>query len=146
MENKNEEDNQSTVKLWYRGGKLYWWRKPVVPRENHRPVASHWQTLSYNSCMEYTSTWAGFKLTTLVVIRTVCKLPYPLLLLNDALSKFENHFFCFWIFFNYFTTVLDWVSTYLGVVFLWYLIWFSYYLETSKRVIVFYCLKRSGIG
>jgi len=28
-----------------------------VPGENHRPVASHWQTLSQNveSCIEYTS-------------------------------------------------------------------------------------------
>jgi hypothetical protein len=36
-----------------------------VPAENHRPVASHWQT-----CIEYTSPWTGFKLTTLVVIGT----------------------------------------------------------------------------
>ena len=35
-----------------------------VPGENHRPAASHWQTLC---CIEYTSPWAGFKLTTLVV-------------------------------------------------------------------------------
>ena len=34
--------------------------------ENHRPVASHWQTWSL--CIKYTSPWAGFKLTTLVVI------------------------------------------------------------------------------
>ena len=25
-----------------------------VPGENHRPVASHWQTLSHNVCIEYT--------------------------------------------------------------------------------------------
>jgi hypothetical protein len=25
-----------------------WWRKPGVPRENHRPDASHWQSLSHN--------------------------------------------------------------------------------------------------
>jgi hypothetical protein len=23
---------------------LYWWRKTWVPRKNHRPVTSHWQT------------------------------------------------------------------------------------------------------
>jgi len=41
-----------------------------VPRENHRYVASHWQILSNKCCIEYTSTWAGFKHTTLVVIDT----------------------------------------------------------------------------
>ena len=28
----------------YRGGQFSWWRKPGFPEENHRPVASHWQT------------------------------------------------------------------------------------------------------
>jgi len=39
-----------------------------APRENHRPAASHQQTLSHN----VVSPWAGFKLTTLVVIGTDC--------------------------------------------------------------------------
>jgi len=39
----------------------------AVPGENHRPVASHWQNLSYNVV---SSTPAGFELTTLVVIDT----------------------------------------------------------------------------
>jgi hypothetical protein len=37
-----------------------------VPGRNHRPVASHWQTLSHN----VVSAWAGFELSTLVVIGT----------------------------------------------------------------------------
>jgi hypothetical protein len=37
--------------------------------EIHRPVASHWQTLSR---IEYTSLWTGFELTTSVVIVTDC--------------------------------------------------------------------------
>jgi hypothetical protein len=45
------------------------WRS--VPVENHRPFASHWQTLSW-CCFEYTSTWAWFELTTLVGIGTDC--------------------------------------------------------------------------
>jgi hypothetical protein len=41
-----------------------------VPRENHRPATSHWQTLSHNvNCyIEYTSPWASFDLTNLVLI------------------------------------------------------------------------------
>jgi len=27
---------------------VYWWRKPEYPRENHRPVASHRQTLPHS--------------------------------------------------------------------------------------------------
>jgi hypothetical protein len=32
-----------------------------VPGENHWPAASQWQTLWHKSCIEYTSTWAGFE-------------------------------------------------------------------------------------
>jgi hypothetical protein len=32
----------------YRGGQLFWWRKPEYPEKNHQPVASHRQTLSHN--------------------------------------------------------------------------------------------------
>jgi len=45
-----------------------------VLAKNHRPVASHWQTLSH--CIEYTSAWTGFELTTLVVIGTDCICSY----------------------------------------------------------------------
>ena len=37
-----------------------------VLRVNHRPVSSHWQTLSHNVHLA----WVGFELTTLVVIGT----------------------------------------------------------------------------
>ena len=39
--------------------------------ENHRSVASHWQTLSHN-VVSSTSPWTGFELITLVVIGTDC--------------------------------------------------------------------------
>ena len=64
--------------------------------ENYRPVASHWQTLSHNVAIEYTSPWAGFNLTTLVVIgeksgtcnSEIClnkfeRLPYAVVFLSD---------------------------------------------------------------
>jgi hypothetical protein len=39
-------------------------------RINHWPATSDWQTLSHNVVLEYTSPWAGFVLTKLVVINT----------------------------------------------------------------------------
>ena len=39
--------------------------------ENHRPIASHWQTLSHN-VESSTPHWAGFKITKIVVIGTDC--------------------------------------------------------------------------
>ena len=42
------------------------------PRENHRPAASHWQTLSRNVVSSTSFPWVGFKLTTLVVVSTDC--------------------------------------------------------------------------
>ena len=44
----------------------------AVLRENFQSVASHWQNLITLCCIECTSQWAGFKLTTLVVIGTDC--------------------------------------------------------------------------
>ena len=44
-----------------------------VPGKNDRPAASHWQTLSHNvCCTEYIQQWAGFELTTFVVMGTDC--------------------------------------------------------------------------
>jgi hypothetical protein len=40
-----------------------------VPWENHRPAASQTNFITW-CCIEYTSPWAGFKLTILVVIGT----------------------------------------------------------------------------
>ena len=58
-----------------------------LPGENHRPVSSHWQTLSQYVVFEYTSPWTGFELTTLVVIDTdctgSCKSNFNLLLWNN---------------------------------------------------------------
>jgi hypothetical protein len=55
---------------------IWWWsvllmEETGVPGENHRPAASHRQTLSHN-VVSNTSAWAGFKLATLVGIGADC--------------------------------------------------------------------------
>jgi hypothetical protein len=42
-----------------------------VSGENHRPVASHWQTWSHN--VVSSTPWAGFELTTLVLLWLLLK-------------------------------------------------------------------------
>jgi len=37
------------------------WEYICVPGENHRPVASNWQTFITKCCIEYTLPWAGFE-------------------------------------------------------------------------------------
>jgi len=44
----------STIFQLYRGGVLLM-EVTVVPGENHRPAASHWQTLSHNVHYEWDS-------------------------------------------------------------------------------------------
>jgi hypothetical protein len=56
---------------------ISWWSDLLVeetraPGENHRPVASQWQTLSHNHVSSTPWSWAGFELTILVVIGTDC--------------------------------------------------------------------------
>ena len=61
----------STIFQLYRGGQFLLVEESILPGQNHRPVASHWQTLSYNVVLVHLA-WKGFELTTLVVIGTDC--------------------------------------------------------------------------
>ena len=61
----------STIFQLYYGGQFYW-EENAAPRENHRPVASHWQTLSHNVVSSTPRHEWDSKLTTLVVIGTDC--------------------------------------------------------------------------
>ena len=45
-------------------GRMRILRRIVTNRENHRPVANYWQTLSYCFKIKYTMIWAVFTLTT----------------------------------------------------------------------------------
>ena len=60
---------------------ILWWlvllvEETGVPRENHWSVTSHWQTLSHIKLCRVHLIWAGFELTTLVVIGTDCVASY----------------------------------------------------------------------
>jgi hypothetical protein len=73
-----------------------WWQSVLlveetgVPGENHRPVASHWQTWSHKCCIEYTKPeWDSN--SALVVIGTDCigsyKSNYLMILTTTATYK-----------------------------------------------------------
>ena len=75
-----------------------------VPGENHRPVASHWQTLSHNVVSSTPRHEQGFELTTLVMIGTdctgSCKFNYHTITTTKASVRLEYSETClywYWI-------------------------------------------------
>jgi hypothetical protein len=68
----NTTFNNISVTLWQ---SVILVEETRVPWENHRPAASHWQTLVYHIMLYHVHlAWAEFELTTLVVIGTDCKI------------------------------------------------------------------------
>ena len=77
---------------------IAWWsvllmEETGVPKENQRPVARHWRTLSHK--------WAGFEFITLVVIGTdctgSCKSNYHM---NTSTTAPISHMELLWVVFN----------------------------------------------
>jgi hypothetical protein len=67
-----------------------------VPGENHWHVASHWQVYLI-ICIEYTSLWNRFEITTLVMVGTDCsgsfKSNYHTIMTNPVPTKFYIYLF-----------------------------------------------------
>ena len=112
-----------TIFKLYRGSQFYWWKKPQYP-EKTTDLLQVTDILNHIMYRVHI-TWAGFELTTLVVIGTDCQtwgqllsnvidyITIPLQFSWLHYITITSIFKCNWLNYNYCVNVIDYITDYI---------------------------------